>query len=185
MKQLETPRLILRGFVMEDLDDFYSYCSDPDVGIHGGREAHQDREQSAEELRKRISEDKTWAICKKESGKNIGMVWLEPDFRRKRSFERCRVLGYLLAKPEWGQGLMTEAVQEVLRYAFEELSLELVSTYRFSYNQRSGRVMEKMGFVWERTLRDATERFDSALLDVMCYSISRKEYEEWQKKNSN
>ena len=37
MKQLETPRLILRGFVMEDLDDFYSYCSDPDVGIHGGR----------------------------------------------------------------------------------------------------------------------------------------------------
>lgn len=80
---------------------------------------------------------------------------------------------------------MTEAVQEVLRYAFEELSLELVSTYRFSYNQRSGRVMEKMGFVWEGTLRDATERFDSALLDVMCYSISRKEYEEWQKKNSN
>ena len=169
MKQLETPRLILRGFVMEDLDDFYSYCSDPDVGIHG----------------KRISEDKTWAICKKESGKNIGMVWLEPDFRRKRSFDRCRVLGYLLAKPEWGQGLMTEAVQEVLRYAFEELSLELVSTYRFSYNQRSGRVMEKMGFVWEGTLRDATERFDGALLDVMCYSISRKEYEEWQKKNSN
>lgn len=90
MKQLETPRLILRGFVMEDLDDFYSYCSDPDVGIHGGREVHQDREQSAEELRKRISEDKTWAICKKESGKNIGIVWLEPDFRRKRSFERCR-----------------------------------------------------------------------------------------------
>jgi len=69
MKQLETPRLILRGFVMEDLDDFYSYCSDPDVGIHGGREAHQDREQSAEELRKRISEDKTWAICKRKAGK--------------------------------------------------------------------------------------------------------------------
>ena len=45
--------------------------------------------------------------------------------------------------------------------------------------------MEKMGFVWVGTLRDATERFDSALLDVMCYSISRKEYEEWQKKNSN
>ena len=44
MKQLETPHLILRGFVMEDLDDFYSYCSDPDVGIHGGRESHQDRE---------------------------------------------------------------------------------------------------------------------------------------------
>ena len=74
MEQLETPRLILRGFVMEDLDDFYSYCSDSDVGIHGGREAHQDREQSTEELRKRIGEDKTWAICKKESGKNIGMV---------------------------------------------------------------------------------------------------------------
>lgn len=152
MEQLETPRLILRGFVMEDLDDFYSYCSDPDVGIHGGRETHQDKQQSAEELRKRISEDKTWAICKRR--KNIGMIWLEPDFRRKRSFDRCRVLGYLLAKPEWGQGLMTEAVRS-RTVCFEELSLELVSTYRFSYNQRSGRVMEKMGFVWEGTLRDA------------------------------
>lgn len=185
MKQLVTQRLILREFRMEDLDDFYSYCSDPDVGIHGGREAHKDICRSREELQKRISEGNTWAVCEKESGKNIGMVWLEADFRRKRSFDRCRVLGYLLAKPYWGQGLMTEAVQRVLDYAFEELSLELVSTYRFSYNQRSGRVMEKMGFVWEGTLRDATERFDGALLDVMCYSISRKEYEEWQQKNSN
>ena len=129
-------------------------------------------------MRKRISEDKTWAICKKGEREKIS-AWSGWN----RIFAGNEVLTDAGCwdtcwQNRSGTGLMTEAVQEVLRYAFEELSLELVSTYRFSYNQRSGRVMEKMGFVWEGTLRDATERFDGALLDVMCYSISRKEYEE-------
>lgn len=34
MKELQTQRLLLRDFSMEDLDDFYTYCANPDVGIH-------------------------------------------------------------------------------------------------------------------------------------------------------
>ena len=44
---------------------------------------------------------------------------------------------------------MTEAVSCVVDYAFKGLQLELISTYRFSYNHRSGRVMDKTGFVYE------------------------------------
>ena len=87
-----------------------------------------------------MQEDLTWAICDKVSGKNIGAVWLREDHRRRRDKSRCRVLGYLLDKGWWGQGLMTEAVSCVVDYAFKNLQLELISTYRFSYNHRSGRI---------------------------------------------
>lgn len=184
MKPLQTRRLLLRAFEEKDLADYHRYCSDPDVGIHGGWLPHQNLEESRSELNKLMQQADSWAICDKETGSNIGMIWLRQDVRRHRSPQNCRVLGYVLAKPFWGQGLMTEVAGEVLRYAFEELGLQMVSTYRFPYNQRSGRVMEKMGFVHEGTLRQCTERFDGTLLDVMCYSISRKEYEQWQQKHS-
>lgn len=184
MEVLQTERLCLRAFEEKDLEDYYAYCSDPEVGIHGGWPPHQSREQSREQLQQLMEQKNSWAICQKDTGRNIGLVALREDIRRHRSPQNCRVLSYLLARPYWGQGLMTEAVQEVLRYAFEEMGLQLVSTYRFSYNQRSGRVMEKLGFVHEGTLRQCTERFDGQLLDVMCYSMNREEYEQWKQKNS-
>ena len=54
----------------------------------------------------------------------------------------------------------------------------------FSYNERSARVMEKLGFVYEGTLRQCTERFDGQLLDVLCFSLSREEYERAQNPHS-
>ena len=68
-----------------------------------------------------MQEDLTWAICDKVSGENIGAVWLREDHRRRRDKSRCRVLGYLLDKGWWGQGLMTEAVSCVVDYAFKVL----------------------------------------------------------------
>lgn len=52
MKELQTQRLLLRDFSMEDLDDFYTYCANPDVGIHAGWPAHQNKEQSEKVLRR-------------------------------------------------------------------------------------------------------------------------------------
>ena len=80
---------------------------------------------------------------------------------------------------------MTEAVSCVVDYAFKDLQLELISTYRFSYNHRSGRVMDKTGFVYEGTLRQATERFDGALLDVSCFSQTRQEWQDRQRKQED
>lgn len=176
MKMLETDRLVLRAFTMEDLNDFYEYCKDPDTGIHAGWKPHESIEESREILLHQIKVGNIWAICEKKTGKNIGAIWLRGDFHRTRSEQECRVLGYILRKSCWGQGFMTEAAREVLRYAFEELGLQLVSTYRFPYNQRSGRVMEKVGFTYEGTLRQCFARYDGALLDFMCYSMTKEEY---------
>ena len=132
MERLTTGRLLLRAFESEDLQNLYAYCSEPDTGIHADKKPHESIEESRQLLNQLMQEDLTWAICDKVSGKNIGAVWLREDHRRRRDKSRCRVLGYLLDKGWWGQGLMTEAVSCVVDYAFKNLQLEMISTYRFS-----------------------------------------------------
>ena len=62
-------------------------------------------------------------------------------------------LGYWLAKPWWGKGLMTEAAIAATAFAFRELSLERITAHVFSFNTGSARVLEKAGFRLEGELR--------------------------------
>jgi ribosomal-protein-alanine N-acetyltransferase len=55
-------------------------------------------------------------------------------------------VGYWLAKPYWGLGIMTAVVQRVCRHAFEELGLAKITAHVFSHNPASARVLEKCGF---------------------------------------
>ena len=87
------------------------------------------------------------------------------------------MMGYVLSKAYWGQGLMTEAAKEVLRHAFEDLKLEMVTISHFSYNQRSARVIEKLGFHREGVLRKAFLRYDGSLLDDVGYSMTKEGYQ--------
>jgi putative acetyltransferase len=87
------------------------------------------------------------------------------------------MIGYVLAEPYWGRGYMTEAVERVLAHCFSELGLDLVSVYHFPFNNRSRRVIEKAGFVYEGTLRKASTIYDGSVYDDVCYSMTRDEYE--------
>lgn len=176
-KTLSTNRLLLRAFTMEDLADFYEYCKDPDTGVHAGWKPHESMEESRDILHHFIEEREVWAICEKQSGKVIGSIGLHRDSKRRRNFNQCRMMGYVLSKAYWGQGLMTEAAKEVLRHAFEDLGLEMVTISHFSYNQRSARVIEKLGFHREGILRKAFLRYDGSLLDDVGYSMTREEYQ--------
>ena len=58
-------------------------------------------------------------------------------------------LGYWLGKPFWGQGLIPEAARELLRYAFETLGMRAVWCGYYDGNDKSRRVQEKLGFVYQ------------------------------------
>lgn len=62
--------------------------------------------------------------------------------------------GYWLAKPYWGQGIMSEAVKKVSQLGFEEFGLIRISATVFHFNEGSARVLEKAGFQFEGTLRN-------------------------------
>ena len=127
MKRLETPRLILRDWTEDDLEDLYEYAADPEVGPAAGWKPHESLEESRQILNEMfLGSTEIWAVEDRETGRVIGSVGLHPD-RMRPGVPGVRMLGYVLARAAWGRGLMTEAAGEALRYAFEEegLAVEL------------------------------------------------------------
>ena len=145
--EISTPRLLLRPWKLRDLDDLYEYARDPEVGPNAGWPPHESRDISVMILLKFIEGKKTFAIEK--DGKVIGSLGVElyPEERFPQLDRlRCRELGFVLARPYWGQGLMPEAVEAVNRWLFEEMGLDAVLCGHFHFNGRSARVQEKCGF---------------------------------------
>jgi ribosomal-protein-alanine N-acetyltransferase len=96
------------------------------------------------------------------TGEAIGTLGLYAYSGASRRAE----LGYDLLREHWGRGLMTEAVGELLRYAFEEFGLNRVEATTDSENAASIRVLEKNGFRKEGLLRERhfyKERFHDEL----------------------
>jgi [ribosomal protein S5]-alanine N-acetyltransferase len=65
----------------------------------------------------------------------------------------CNV-GYSLAEQEQGNGYMTEAMQQAIKYVFEELKMHRISANYMPHNQRSGNLLKRLGFVVEGYARD-------------------------------
>ena len=155
-KIIETERLILRPFKDVDLDDFYAYASVEGVGEMAGWHYHESKEKSATILKKFIDEDKTFAICLKNSGRVVGSLGVEFYTAEDKLTEfdgyKGREIGYVLAKDQWGRGLMPEAVQAVINYMFDEIDLDFLLCGYYYKNNQSKRVQEKCGFKPCRTL---------------------------------
>jgi [ribosomal protein S5]-alanine N-acetyltransferase len=81
-------------------------------------------------------------------------------------------IGYWLAKPYWGQGIMSAVVRRLCRHAFEELGLAKITANVFAYNPASARVLEKCGFQQEGFLRKHFLK-DGALLDGKLFALLR------------
>lgn len=149
-KIIETKRLILRAFTLEDLDDFYEYASVEGVGERAGWAHHKSKQESQEILKRFIAEDKTFAICLKKDGKVIGSLGVE-KYGLEESLTEFngylgREIGYVLAKPCWGKGIMPEAVTAVIEYLFKEIDLDFLICGYYDFNAQSKRVQEKCGF---------------------------------------
>lgn len=145
---LETERLILRPWREDDAEDLYEYASDADIGKWAGWPCHTSVENSREIIRTVLSEPETYAVCLKSDAKAIGSI----GFHRKDLAESDDEyeLGYWIGKRFWGQGLIPEAAFEMLRYAFEELKMSRIWCGYYDGNERSRRVQEKLGFVYQR-----------------------------------
>jgi len=177
METLETERLVLRDWQEADLDDFHAYCSNPNVGPAAGWAPHPNREHSRAILKSLMDKGETWAIVHKADGHVIGSVGLHPDdLRTSVTNLKVRALGYVLSEDYWGQGLMTEAARRVLEYAFDTLWLDLLTVVHYPHNERSRRVVEKCGFCYEGTLRQASQIYDGTVYDAVCYSLTRDEW---------
>lgn len=171
---LQTERLVLRAFDPSDAVDVYSYAQNPKVGMMAGWSPHQSIEETRALIQAFIERGDTWAVVEKKSGCVIGTVTLRADVRRR--VDNAREIGYALGESYWGQGYAPEACREVMRYAFDELHCPILSAAHFPANLSSRRVIKKLGFSYEGTLRVTFTMPDGALMDQAVYSMTESEY---------
>ena len=173
---LQTKRLILRPWREDDAEDLYTYASDPEVVPPAGWPPHTSVENSCEIIRAVLSKPDTFAVCLKENGKPVGSIGFHRNDLAEQDDEY--ELGYWIGKPFWGQGFIPEASREMLRYAFEDLGMSRIWCGYYDGNEKSRRVQEKLGFVYQQR----TEGIEVPLLGKIRTGHSNlMTKERWQK----
>ncbi len=107
------------------------------------------------------------------TGQLLGGVWLEED--ELRFGPTAFTLSYYLCEPAAGRGYMTEALTAVLPYAFGTLGAQVLSARVFSPNLGSAKLLKKLGFTHEGTLRYAVTTPEGVTYDDMLFSLLRVE----------
>ncbi|MFL6286751.1 MAG: GNAT family N-acetyltransferase [Pyrinomonadaceae bacterium] len=167
--EVETARLRLRPFTLEDLDGLWRIARDPEVMRHIGDGLPFTRDETLANLSKivEVFEQRgygRWALEKKDGGGLIGYCGLG------NSVEEVGVeVVYLLAREEWGKGIATEAGSAALRYGFETLGCDSIAALTRPDNWRSRRVMERLGMSFER---DACYHGYTCV----CYRLARQDW---------
>lgn len=150
---LETERLALRTWTPDDAEDGFRIWSDQEVMRYiGTGQPHADVEQTRGWMSRMIAHQQKhgfcfWAMVDKKSTQLIGSCGLAYQLDGGLPLE----FGYTLARAYWGRGLATEAAGAALRYVFEHLPVTEIAASVDSRNVASRRVLEKIGFVYQRT----------------------------------
>lgn len=142
-RELRTPRLLLRPFRTSDVDDALAYRNDPELARFLPHIPQPFTLQHAEEF-VAINMTEPWETMPTFAvvidDHVIGTVNLVID-----PASRTAMLGYAIARAHWGHGIALEAATAVLQWAFAEHDLVEIWASTQTANQRSRRVMEKLG----------------------------------------
>ncbi len=172
---IETERLILRPWDVNDADALFEYAKNPNVGPKAGWKPHEDLRESLMVIEKIFLPNKVWAIVHKKDNVIIGSIGYEEDIRRQNL--ASKELGYSLREESWGHGIMTEAAKAVIKYGFNNLKLDIISILTSPNNFRSQGVIRKCGFVYEGTIRKCYLIYDGSYRDSQIYSLLKEEWE--------
>ena len=171
--EIVTPRLRLKGFELSDAEDVFAYGSDPEVSRFTTWQTHRSIEDARSYIGKLLDDgphEPCWAIRLRDETRVIGAIEMGPCDKAEAG------LHYVLAKPYWNRGLMSEAAGAVLRWGFESYpNLNRVVTSAVAENFGSRRVMEKCGLRFERTRPEKWAKLPEPV-ELAVYSITRQQW---------
>lgn len=181
MIRLTTERLIIRDPQPTDIDGWHRLMSDPktmyylqDIMTHSLEESRQNLENAVAQSQSADRSQYFFAIEEKESGAFVGTAGYTVT-------DVCPVgktahIGYFILPEYHGQGIMTEALREIIRFALEEDGVYRLETGCITENRASERVMQKCGFIKEAE-RKAYVWHDGQLKDRVEYHLLLDEWE--------
>ena len=118
-------------------------------------------------------ENETFAFAITVNNMVIGSIGI---FRQGNIHRQTAELGYYIAEEYWGKGIMTEAVKQICEYVFANSDIIRIYAEPFAYNIASCRVLEKVGFQYEGTLRSNAVK-NGKVIDMEMYSLLKEECE--------
>jgi RimJ/RimL family protein N-acetyltransferase len=149
LTEIETGRLLLRGWRDEDLEPYARLCADPEVMRFIGDGSTLTREQSEGQVSRFIGHWSErgfglWALEEKGSGAFVGFAGLAHQEDWAEGEHKTEV-GWRLGREFWGRGLATEAAEASVAYGLRTLGLERIISIIQPGNAASRRVAEKVG----------------------------------------
>jgi RimJ/RimL family protein N-acetyltransferase len=161
VSELRTSRLVLRQWRDSDLAPFAELNADPEVMLHYPSTLTRAQSDAWVVGARALIASRGWGLWAVEvvdGAPFIGFVGLsQPRF--EAHFTPAVEIGWRLAREHWGRGYATEGARAAIAFAFEELGLEEIVSFTTVANDRSRRVMERVGMT-----HDPADDFDHPLL---------------------
>lgn len=174
---LETPRLRLRPLELSDTSSIQKAAGAREIADtmislpHPYPAGEAQRYVARQHAEREAGCSVTFTIEQKADGWFCGLVEVR-DIDREHSQGE---LSFWLAVETWGRGYMSEVVQAVVRYVFEDLDLNRLFAYHMLRNPASGHVLVKSGFKQEGLLRQRVRKWGQ-FEDVALWAILRQEW---------
>lgn len=166
----------IRKWELSDAKDLAAALSNKKVqdNLRDGLPYPYTEQDGKEFISAMLSADKneTFAFAIMVDDKVVGSIGI---FRQGNIHSQTAELGYYIAEEYWGKGIMTEAVKQICEYVFGDSDIIRIYAEPFAYNIASCRVLEKVGFQYEGTLRSNAVK-NGKVIDMKMYSLIKEEY---------
>jgi [ribosomal protein S5]-alanine N-acetyltransferase len=148
-KDLETDRLILKSISSEDRDLILEQFSDDTINHYLFDSEPLSNLEEADEIidfyiQPEPRAQHRWIIILKSNDSKIGTCGFHCWDKTNSSVD----IGYDLQKEYWGQGIMTEALQEILSFALHNMGVTRIDAHIYVDNQKSVAIAQKLGLKW-------------------------------------
>ena len=159
----------LRPWKNSDLESLVRYADNPNIAkfMTNGFPHPYTVDDGREFLSMASSNSGIFAIDV--AGEAVGSIGIFPQ---SDIHEKSAEMGYWLAEPYWGKGMMTRVIREVVQYGFRTFDITRIFARPFSINPASHRVLEKAGFVCEARLKDALYK-NGEYMDELIYVVKK------------
>lgn len=179
-KIIETKRLLLRPFVLQDAESmFLNWASDDEVTKYLVWPTHESMEVTKNVLTDWIENYSRksfyqWAITRKENAGNpIGCIGVNNEIQETIKMAH---IGYCLGRAWWHSGMTSEALEGVIRFLFDAVGVNRIESRHDPRNPNSGAVMRKCGMKPEGFLRQSDWN-NQGLCDASYYALLAAERE--------
>lgn len=172
---IETERLVLRALSRDDIEFIFHHFSQDEINQCSQYENLANMEEAIEFYEKFIAPTNPTrfrlGMVLKETNELIGTLgyysWSRKDYRAE--------IGCDLAKKYWGRGLMTEALQALIRFGFETMKLNRIEATTNSKNERAIKLLDRIRFKKEGSQRQKYY-YKGQFHDDLLYSLLKEEW---------